>query len=76
MNGTPVPTNGVAVATAQCPSGYTVVSGGYTPQPNSYAGLGEKGHPINNNTGWEVPTTLDNTPGATITAWAICLPVG
>ncbi len=77
VNGLSVPANGVAVATVECPTGYTLVGGGYTSDgPNTYGGIGEKGHPNSTNTGWEVTSPLDNTAGAAIHAWAICLPVG
>ncbi|MFF9572118.1 hypothetical protein [Streptomyces sp. NPDC014685] len=77
VNGPSVPADGMSVATADCPTGYTVVSGGYTSDgPNTYGGIGEKSHPNSTNTGWVVPAPLDNTPGAAIHAWAICLPFG
>lgn len=77
VNGPSVPTDGTSVATALCPTGYTVVGGGYTSDgPNTYSGPGERGHPNDTNTGWQVPAPRDNTPGAAIHAWAICLPIG
>ncbi|MFE4593369.1 hypothetical protein [Streptomyces laurentii] len=77
VNGPSVPTDGVSVATADCPPGYTVTSGGYTSETtHAYSGPGDGGHPNSTNTGWVIPTPLDPTPGAAIHAWAICLPFG